>query len=252
MIGVVGGLGPYAGLDLVRKIFDETDARTDQDHLPVAMLSVPASIPDRTEFLLDKTDVNPAHRVADLIRQLESIGATVVGIPCNTVHAPPILDIVLADLAEAGSTVKLIHMITEVKHWIEEEHPVVKTVGVLATTGTCLAGVYKGVFESGGLAAVCPDEAAQQDVHDAIYDPAHGIKAQSGPATEQARKALLRAAQHLRERGAEAIVLGCTEIPLAITESELEGTPVIDATRVLARALVREAAPEKLRAEPGG
>ena len=251
MIGVVGGLGPYAGLDLVRKIFDETDAPTDQAHLPVALLSVPASVPDRTAFLLGHSDVNPAHAVVRVIQRLEQVGAAVVGIPCNTLHAPAILDVMLRELADTGSTVRFIHMIDQVGDWIRVKYPSVKTVGVLATTGACRAGVYQDVLEARGLTAVCPVAAEQDEVHRAIYDADYGIKAHPGLGTRRARAGLLHAARHLRERGVEAIVLGCTEIPLAMTESAVEGAPLIDATRVLARALVRQVAPEKLRSEQG-
>ena len=67
MIGVVGGMGPYAGLDLVQKIFDETNAKTDQDHIPIAMISVPHIIEDRTEFIVGNTDVNPGIAISKII-----------------------------------------------------------------------------------------------------------------------------------------------------------------------------------------
>ncbi|MBT8073778.1 MAG: aspartate racemase, partial [Xanthomonadales bacterium] len=84
MIGIVGGVGPYAGLDLVRNIFDQTLARTDQEHLDVVMLSMPSSITDRTEYLIGQNGENPGLGIADVIKRLEAAGATVAGIPCNT------------------------------------------------------------------------------------------------------------------------------------------------------------------------
>ena len=93
MIGVIGGMGPYAGLDLVEKIFAETIASTDQDHVPVAMLSCPASITDRSAFLLGKSAENPANAIAEVALRLERSGAAIAGMPCNSAHARLILTV---------------------------------------------------------------------------------------------------------------------------------------------------------------
>ena len=91
-IGVVGGLGPYAGLDLVRKIFDRTRADHDQDHLPVMLYSFPGDIPVRPEFLLGLTRENPGEAIGDIMARMAEAGATIIGMPCNTAHSPRILD----------------------------------------------------------------------------------------------------------------------------------------------------------------
>ena len=81
----------------------------------------------------------------------------------------------------------------------------------------------------------------------AISNTAYGIKAQSNPVTPEARGALLAEAEKLVEQGADAVILGCTEIPLALTEPDLRGVPLLDATKVLARALIIAFAPERLK-----
>jgi aspartate racemase len=247
MIGIVGGVGPYAGLDLARKIFDQTIASRDQDHLPVALLSAPGEISDRTEFLLGKTETNPAHALAYIVLKLERMGASVVGIPCNTAHAPPIFDIIAGELETAGCKVKLVHMIEEVAGFVRRRHPRIETVGVLSTTGTYKSGVYPEIIEREGLKVVQPDENLQEDIHAAIYDPEYGIKARSNPVTEEARDKLLVGVAALRRDGAGAIILGCTEIPIAIGERTIGDTPIIDPTLVLARALIKSVAPDKLK-----
>jgi aspartate racemase len=247
MIGIVGGVGPYAGLDLARKIFDQTIASRDQDHLSVALLSAPGEIADRTEFLLGKTETNPAHALADIILKLERMGASVVGIPCNTAHAPPIFDVITRELETAGCNVKLVHMIEAVTGFVRRRHPRIETVGVLSTTGTYESGVYPEIIEREGLKVVQPDESLQEEIHAAIYDPEYGIKARSNPVTEKARDKLLAGVAALLRDGAEAIILGCTEIPLAIKDGEIGDTPIIDPTLVLARALIKSVAPDKLK-----
>ena len=60
LAGIIGGVGPYAGLDFVRDIFNNTIALSDQEHIGVLLVSCPAIIPDRTKYLLDEETVNPA------------------------------------------------------------------------------------------------------------------------------------------------------------------------------------------------
>jgi aspartate racemase len=247
MIGVIGGAGPFAGLDLLKKILAQTAAETDQDHLAVITLSQPSTIPDRTAFLLGETAQNPAGPLLDQLRQLEDAGAKVAGIPCNTAHAPPIMDLITRGLAASGSRLRLPHMISEVGHMLQRFYPSVKTVGLLSTTGTAYSRVYPQTLEPLGLRVIEPHkQVLHKVVHAAIYDPQYGIKA-CGYATEKARADILSAIDHLGERGAEAIILGCTELPLAVTEKEINGLPQIDSTMALARALIHAVNPQKLR-----
>ena len=247
MIGIVGGVGPYAGLDLTKKIFDQTLAGSDQEHLPVILVSRPDKIADRTEYLLGRVGTNPAYAIARIIGTLERAGATVVGIPCNTAHAPAIFDLITGELERAGSAVRVLHMIREVAIFLHEIHPGIRQVGVLATVGTYRTGTYSGALAAEGFGVVLPDEDRQQWVHDAVYDPDFGIKAQSNPVSAEARRRLLQTIGVLAEAGAEAVILGCTEMPLAVDERTVDGTAIIDPTLVLARALIRETAPQKLR-----
>jgi aspartate racemase len=99
-----------------------------------------------------------------------------------------------------------------------------------------------------GLQILLPDEEMQLNIiHRAIYDPEYGIKARSHPVTQQARHNLLDAITALQGQGAQAIILGCTEVPLAITEKRIGKTTMLDASLILARSLIREANPLKLR-----
>lgn len=247
MIGVVGGVGPYAGLDLVQKIFDQTIAESDQEHLDVSLISMPALISDRTAFLLAKSDQNPARGILQVIKKLEAIGAHVVGIPCNSAHAPAIFDAVVQKLEESESSVRLINMIEEVVTFIRKAYPKVGKVGVLSTTGTYRAGIYSRPLRESGFKVVVPDEDTQHLVHESIYHRDYGVKAQSNPATQQARQHFLQAIDHLRNKGAQVVILGCTEIPLAVNEQKIEDTALIDPAVILARALIREVRPDKLK-----
>jgi aspartate racemase len=248
VIGIVGGVGPYAALDLARKIFDETVATRDQDHMPVALLSYPSLIPDRTAFLLGETDVTPALGILEVIADLERLGCQVIGIPCHTAHAPAIWDVIAEGIAERGSGVRLLHMVEEAALFVRHAFPDVTRVGVLSTVGTQLSGVYPAVLGRHGLRAVTLEDSEHRRlVHDSVYDPEFGVKAHASPVSERARANALTAVERARAAGAEVVVLACTELPLAVPEGVVGGTPVIDATRVLARALIRSVAPALLK-----
>lgn len=248
IIGVIGGMGPYAGLDLVRKIFDLTEADTDQEHLSVALLSYPGRIRDRSTFLFESSGPNPGDAIADIALQLDDLGAVVAGIPCNTAHAPAIFNRVLERLQEAGADLRLLNMIDETAAYLRDETDRIDRIGLLSTSAVYRLALYKNALLDAGLVPVMPDENVQETiVNRTIFDPNYGIKAQANPVSQIARQSLISAIEHLREKGAQAVVLGCTELPLAVTEDEIESTLIVDPTEVLARALIRESHPDRLR-----
>ena len=247
MIGIVGGVGPFAGVDLTRKIFINTLAASDQEHLPVALLSVPARIKDRTEYLMGQVRVNPGQAVGEIILQLENLGASVIGIPCNTMHAPEIFDAIQNILYTKGSRVRLLNMVEEVVAFVGQHHAHSRRIGVLSTTGTWKSDIYPRWLKHHGLSSVVPSPQVQQQVHDAVYDPSYGIKACSEPVTQRAREQLLQAIKHLKAAGADAIILGCTELPYALPHKSAMDVPLLDATWILARSLIAHTYPEKLK-----
>ena len=246
-IGIVGGAGPYAGLDLAQKILQQTRAKIDQDYLPTISISTPDDIADRTSFLLGQTTNNPAHAIFRNLSELAELGATVVGIPCNTAHASAIQEVFLEKLEESGIRLKVLDMIAETVDFLRKVCPKVKIVGVLSTIGTWKAGFYPQLLSEAGYEVRILDEQQQQRLHDeALYHPENGIKVQAHPVSKSARKELLEGVQKLEKQDVQAIVLGCTEIPLGLTERKLGATYFIDPSLILARALIREFCPEKL------
>ena len=247
MIGVVGGMGPYAGLDLVKKIFDETDAKTDQEHIPVSMLSSPQTIADRTKFLTGESPENPAIAISKVIHKLYAQGATVIGMPCNTAHADLIFNEILNHIP---TEIKFIHMIRQVANFLKNEYPSFKKIGVLSTAGTSISNVYQNALARYGLTELKVSSEIQKSAIDpAIYSETYGVKALSNPVTEQAKNDFYSGIDHLINAGAEAVVLGCTEIPLAIGEQSINGIPIIDSTKILARALISASSPHSLLPE---
>ena len=182
-----------------------------------------------------------------VLSRMAKAGATVIGVPCNTAHSPRIMDVAVAMLHEASPQTRFVHMIDAVVAFIRESLPHARTIGVLSTKGTYATGLYQDALSAAGFVPLFPDEEGRERVQQAISNTAYGIKAQSNPVTPEARGALLAEAEKLVEQGADAVILGCTEIPLALTEPDLRGVPLLDATKVLARALIIAFAPERLK-----
>ncbi|MDP2872656.1 MAG: amino acid racemase [Bacillota bacterium] len=223
-VGILGGMGPEATADLFSKIVRSTPARRDQDHLRVIVDSLP-QIPDRTAAILGQGE-SPGPVLRAAARRLESWGAEVIVIPCNTAHYYH------GDIAAAVS-VPVLHIMEQTARAITSAHPEVRKVGILASTGTLNAGLYRRALEAVGLTELCPPPDVQEDVMAAIY----GVKAGE---YDRPHRLLAAAAARLVQLGAGAVVAGCTEVPIALSEADVT-VPFVDATLALARAAVRYA-----------
>ena len=241
-----------AGVYLHKKIIENTEAQgTDQGHLDVLHASFSAGIADRTDYLLGKTTVNPADGVVKMVQSLIAGAASqdknlVVGVPCNTFHSPQIFDVCKKSLEELGLDVEIINMIRETGEFIKATLPDIKKIGLLSTTGTRQAGVYEELLSPSGLEIVQLDDERQLEIHDSIYNPQWGIKS-TYPVSAKSRGNFEKYIQALRDQGAEAVILGCTEIPLAVPEQSFSGVALIDPMVALARALIKKVAEDKLK-----
>ncbi len=250
IIGIVGGMGPYTGLDLAAKILDQSNARTAADQPSLMVLACPAWINDRTDYLVRQQGENPAYAILEVISRLHSVGARTIGIPCNTAHAPAIFEVIRAGCDKLSPAVTLAHMIEEVGLFLAEYHPEIRQAGILCTLGSYKTNVYAGALACHGIQVVNPEGMQQQEIHQVIYDAETGIKAAPTLTRHATRTKIERVAIELKNAGAQAIILGCTELPLVIKENYLAGLPVIDPTLILARALLKIAAPAKLQPFP--
>ncbi|MFQ3620995.1 MAG: amino acid racemase [Spirochaetales bacterium] len=249
-----GGVGPMAGVALHARIIQHTRTDgTDQSHLEVLHFSCSNRVLDRTEYLLGKVKENPAWGMVQIFEAAweavkvlgyEGIGA-IGGIPCNTFHAPSIFSLFQGEIYKRGIRIRVLHLLEETVRFIAENYPEQKNIGVLSTSGTRKTALYRQLLESNGYRIVEVPEEEQDAIQQAIYHPEWGIKAKS-PVTPKAREEVVRAIHRVKERGAEAVILGCTELPLAVPETILEDVPILDPMVALARAMIREAAADKL------
>jgi aspartate racemase len=237
-------MGPESGVALVNSIVRQTSAASDQQHLSTILASLPAYIPDRTLFLEGKEEQNPAFHVARIIRLLENSGASLIGIACNTCHVPPIFDVILDELRQVKSKAHLLHMPLETCKVISERYPHVKRVGVMSTNGSYKAGMYTQLLLQMGYEPVVPASSFQDAViHRMIYDPIIGIKANAGKPTQQALQLADCAMRYFRKSKADVVILGCTELSLALNHGPDPDMILVDSTDALARALVHAARP---------
>ena len=245
----LGASSPYAvGLFRIRGTTDNCTAE--------AWLRVSGRIPLATLVGLAAAGVTIGGATAAIgaiasRRRFSPLTATVAGIACNTAHAPEIFENVVRHLSRAGRRIRILHLIDETVDAIREAHGAGTRVGILSTMGSYRVGLYREAAAAGGLQPVEPTPEVQESVvHRSVYDPTFGVKAQPTRVSDEARALADAAVRHLAERGAEIVVLGCTELPSVLPDATCHGLPVIDPATVLARALLRATYPAKLRPEP--
>lgn len=225
-VGVLGGMGPLATVDLLAKIIEETPATLDQHHVPVVAHNV-GQIPDRQHYLAGKGP-SPLPAMHAAIARLNLIGAGCIAIPCNTAH-------IWFDELTATSRAPLIHIADAVAdHLLDatRDDTTLRRVGVLATRGTLMAGFYQQRLARRGIQTLTNSDKE----FETLFTP--GCYAVKAGKLAQGGELLARAATQLLERGAEALVLACTEVPPALAQAAPLAAPCIDATRALAHACV--------------
>lgn len=231
-IGIVGGLGPMATVDLYDKITKASPAKTDQEHIKVVIEQNP-QIPDRTKYLLNG-GVDPTLALYSACKKLEADQVDVIIFPCNTAHA-------FMPTVAAHINVPFINMQQTTLEEIQKKFGKDVVIGLMATDGTCKTGIYKNKADQMGLALVTPEPEYQVFVMEAIYGP-KGVKA--GFNDGECKEQLLKAARHLvKDKNATCLILGCTELPLILDEDDnfdIEGTSVsiVDPTSAVARKVV--------------
>jgi len=222
MVGVLGGMGPEATLDLYRHIICLTPADKDQDHIRVLIYSNP-KIPDRTKAISGIGE-NPLPYLIESAKLLERGGSGIIAIPCNATHhyIPEIQ-------REVG--IPILNMIAETCARITRQLPDIKTIGLLAATGTVLSGVYNKSLSAAGIQVLVPGNSVQDEIQDAIKQVKAGKH-------DQSTKGLFHSVgKQLILAGAQAVILGCTEIPISFDAASVEYI-TLNPTRILAESAV--------------
>jgi aspartate racemase len=224
MLGVLGGMGPLATADFYEKLIALTSAACDQEHVPVLIYAVP-QVPDRTAALVNG-GASPLPALLAGLRTLTAAGAQAIAIPCNTAHA-------WYDELAAASPVPILHIADAAADAAARIAGPGARLALVATSGTLAAGVYPRRFAARGFDCATPTDAEMRD----LVMP--GIGRVKAGAVDEGGRLLERAVGALLERGAGAVVLGCTEVPVALDRiaSPLRAQ-CVDATAALATACV--------------
>lgn len=221
MLGILGGMGPAAGAYFAYRLALLTDVQSDQEHLPVLLLNDP-EIPDRSDAVLGRgTSPLPAMRKG--LQLLESSGCSCAVIPCNTAHYW------FADL-QASVKMPLIHIVSSVVERLRAGAIHGGRIGLLGTPATVNSSLYRSELTSAGY-TVLPF--TEDDVLQLCVRPIQAVK-QNRP--REAGAALADSVRVLYDRGATAVILGCTELPIALAAlgpGKLE-LPVVDSIDSLA------------------
>ncbi|ASJ10697.1 aspartate racemase [Thermococcus sp. P6] len=219
VIGILGGMGPMATVELFRRIVEKTPAKRDQDHPRVLIYSNP-KIPDRTAFILGKGE-DPRPELVDSARKLERWGAHFIIMPCNTAHF-------FADTIQKAIGIPLVSMVEETGERVKAMG--LKKVGLLATDGTIKGLIYHRALLERGVGVAVPGKEDQELVMRGIYE---GVKAGN---LELGRELLLKVAKRL-ERRVDGIIAGCTEVSVVLRPGDLS-VPLIDPLDVVAERAV--------------
>ncbi|MCM1025412.1 MAG: amino acid racemase [Roseburia sp.] len=220
MLGVIGGLGPMATVYFLQLLTDMTQAETDQQHLEILLHSKP-QIPDRTAYILGKSDRNPLPEMIEAGKGLVAGGAELLAIPCITAHY-------FRQQLEEAVRIPVIDAIEETAVYLEKRG--IAQAGILATDGTIESRLFQEKLEEHGICAVIPEQGDQQVVMRLIYDEVKAGK----PADFSSFQ---RVSGHLREAGADVILLACTELSLIKRDFPL-GPGYLDVMEALARRAV--------------
>ena len=220
VLGILGGLGPLSSAYFYEMITLHTKAMRDQDHIDI-MLSSRATIPDRTDYILSRSNSDPSPIMVEELKKLITAGADYIAIPCNTAHY-------FYDILKVESSVPILNMVSDtIDHCISKG---ARKVGILATEGTVKAGIYRSVCEERGIECYEPGEAGQTAVTRIIYDQIKtGIIANADD--------VLLVEKELKDAGCDFAILGCTELSVAKKQLCL-GPWFLDALEVLAKKAI--------------
>lgn len=219
-LGIIGGLGPMATAYFLQLLTQMSDADTDQEHMEIYMISRPA-MPDRTKYILGLSDRSPAAEMAEAGKQLKAFGAELLAMPCVTGHY-------FQREIEESAGLPMVDTIHETVEYLRGRY--IRRIGILATDGTIKSGIFQCVMENGGIECIIPDENSQKKIMEIIYS---GIKA--GKMINIGD--FLKAAENLRQQGAEVILLACTELSLLKRDYQI-GNGFLDVMEVLAAKVV--------------
>lgn len=221
ILGVLGGMGPLATAEFMKKVITLTPAKTDQEHIPMLIRNIP-QVPDRTTFIMTGEN-DPFEQLKNGFQELTAAGASCIVIPCNTAHF-------WYGRLTQDSNIHTISIIDSVVNKICDIG--YKKIAVLATNATIKAQLYQKALEAKGIHVLIPDEEQQTSVMNGINEVKSGNIENGTKLIEPIFNAMIL-------QKADAVILGCTEIPIALAQLEKDmPNQCLDSLDILAQQCV--------------
>ncbi|GAB5413926.1 MAG: aspartate racemase [Congregibacter sp.] len=222
VVGILGGMGPEATVDLMQRVIKATPAEDDSDHIRMLVDNNP-QVPSRIKALIEKTGPSPAPVMIDMAKRLEAQGADFLAMPCNTAHH-------YYGEITASLRIPFLNITELAAEHIAERLPTLSRVGLLASSALAPIALYEPAFATRRLEVLHPDAAAQTSLMALIQS----VKA--GRLRDEA-SALNAAVASLVEQGAEVLLIACTELSI-ISDQVSSSLPTFDASQILAERIV--------------
>ena len=222
VVGIIGGMGPEATVDLMQRIIRLTPAADDIDHIRCIVDNNP-KVPSRIKAIIEGDGESPAPCLAEMARKLEAWGADFLVIPCNTAHH-------YYQDVQSAVRVPVVHLIELTVRSIVAAVLGVRAVGLLASPAVRMTGLYEKLFKPEGIEVVYPGPLDQEHLFALIKDIKAGVR------SEDLKNALREIASRLASQGAEVLIIACTELS-ALGELGF-AQPTFDAAELLAREIV--------------
>ncbi|MCA9385843.1 amino acid racemase [Candidatus Dojkabacteria bacterium] len=230
LVGILGGVGPKATLELCQHIIEYTPAVRDQDHIPLLIYNN-SQIPDRIDGILGNGQ-SPLSELIRTAKLLEREGCKFIVIPCNNAHY-------FLEEIRKNLHIPVLDMISLTKLYLQKHLPLISKIGLLTTDASRTLRLHEKRFKSAKIEIMMSSDTMQRNnVMEALFGT-RGIKAGYHD-SEYNKSLLLEASSELITKGADAILAGCTEIPLTLSQADFS-IPFIDPAKILALEIVERA-----------
>jgi aspartate racemase len=224
IVGIIGGMGPEATIDLMARIIELTPATEDSDHIHMLVDNNP-KVPSRIDAIVNRAPIDPTPTLIAMAQGLERQGADYLVMPCNTAHA-------YHEAIAAEISIPFLNLLELTARAAVQKVPGLCKVGLLGSSALGLTKIYESIFANLGVEVCYPDPAQQQDIMHLIKT----IKAKK--TASDAGLILAKATNQLLAKDVGVIIIACTELSL-VTDLLQQHLVTVDAADVLAREVVR-------------
>ena len=222
VVGILGGMGPEATVDLMQRIIRLTPALDDIDHLRCIVDNNP-KVPSRIKAIIEGHGEDPGPHMAEMARKLEAYGTDFLVIACNTAHY-------YYETVKEAVEIPVINLIDLVASHIKQQYPSQDKVGILASPAVAMTGLYKKYLEPLGIKDIWPDPEHQQ----MLFNIIKSVK--KGDLSPVVHKDYADVCRHLKSKGVLVAVIACTELSTLGSDLPIE---TVDAAQVLAAKIVQ-------------